>query len=486
MIRSASSLFALVAVALLTLWACGDDGSNVSPESPVATVSVTPSTSTLAPGETVQLEAVTQDAAGTVLTDREIAWSSSAEAVATVSETGLVTGVSEGSATIRATSEGKTGSAAITVTMPPLTFASISAGFVHTCALTGAGAAYCWGHNFYGQLGNSTTTDPAVPTSIPTAVSGDLSFSALATSQGDSHTCALTGSGMAYCWGGNELGQLGTGSRTNSSTPLPVSGGLTFTAIAGGGAHTCGLTGSGAAYCWGLDIFGQLGLGTTPAGSCDFVDGPSEPCSTSPVTVSGSLSFIQLAAGDFHSCGLSSSGAAYCWGFNDSGQLGDGSTTTSSTPVAVSGGHSFTALVAGNAHTCGVITSGAAYCWGNGDNNQIGNGSFTTPINPTPVAVSGGQSFTVLSAGTVHTCGLSSSRAAFCWGGGPALGTSTPGSPISAVAGGLSFSSIAAGDVHSCGVAISGVAYCWGENYIGQLGNGTTNDSRTPVRIAGQ
>jgi alpha-tubulin suppressor-like RCC1 family protein len=141
----------------------------------------------------------------------------------------------------------------------PLRFAEISAGFVHTCALTEAGAAYCWGHNFYGQLGNGTTTDPTVPTSIPTAVSGGLSFSALATSQGDYHTSALTGSGAAFCWGDGPLG-----TSTGPVVPIAaVSGGLSLSAIAAGDVHSCGIAGAGVVYCWGDNYIGQLGNGTT-------------------------------------------------------------------------------------------------------------------------------------------------------------------------------------------------------------------------------
>src|SRR5262245_4624739 len=156
---------------------------------------------------------------------------------------------------------------------------------------------------------------------MPVAVSGGLSFTAL--SAGADHTCGLTGSGAVYCWGKNISGQLGTGSMANSSIPVAVLGGLSFTALSAGAEHTCGLTGSGAAYCWGDNWCGQLGDGSRTL----FIG--------TPVAVSGGLAFNALAAASTHTCGLTSAGAAYCWGSNDSGRLGRGTFDYSTVPIAV-------------------------------------------------------------------------------------------------------------------------------------------------------
>ncbi len=282
-------------------------------------------------------------------------------------------------------------------------FSAIVASGFHTCALASSGAAYCWGANHTGQLGNGSTTSSAAPV----AVSGGLSFSALATggtlfpTHGPAafytlaHTCGLTRAGAAYCWGDNSYGQLGAGSPTRSATPVAVSGGLSFRALAAGTAYTCALTSTGAAYCWGA------GYGTAP------------------VAVSGGLSFSALAAGTSHTCGLTGSGVAYCWGYNGDGQLGDGSTMSSALPVAVSGGLNFSALAAGGGrngrgHTCGITSAGAASCWGDNSSGQLGDGSTTN--RSTPVAVSGGLTFTAVVAGGAHTCGLTSAGARYCWG----------------------------------------------------------------------
>ena len=138
------------------------------------------------------------------------------------------------------------------------TFARVSAGFGHTCGVTSGGAAYCWGYNLYGQLGDGTTTDR----SSPVLVAGSVSFAAVSAGV-YGHTCGVPAGGAAYCWGPNPYGELGDGTTTNQSSPVLVAGGVSFAAVSAGGAHTCGVTAGGAAYCWGLNSKGQLGDGTT-------------------------------------------------------------------------------------------------------------------------------------------------------------------------------------------------------------------------------
>ena len=318
-----------------------------------------------------------------------------------------------------------------------LTFSAIAAGYWHTCGLTPAGAVYCWGSSDQGQLGNGSTTYSLAPV----AVSGGLTFSAIAVGEGASYTCGLTDAGAAYCWGRNFEGELGNGSRTSSSTPVAVSGGLTFSAIAAGGLHTCVLTTVGEAYCWASNSLGHLGIemGTGPE-TCP--QGLSPPrggfdCSTLPIRVASARHWSDLAAGFVHTCGWTPGGEGYCWGEDFLGELGDGSTgTASSTPVAVSGALTFSAIAPGHNHTCGLTIGGAPYCWGYNLLGQLGDGSTTS--SATPVAVSGG----------------------------------------------LSFSAVATGENHSCGITSAGAVYCWGYNGSGQLGDGTTTQRLVPTAVA--
>jgi alpha-tubulin suppressor-like RCC1 family protein len=145
------------------------------------------------------------------------------------------------------------------------------------------------------------------------------------------HACALTPAGAAWCWGGNTAGQRGDSTITGGATPGPVSGGLAFRLLSAGTAHTCGLTADGSAWCWGSNADGRLGS-TPGAESCAGL-----PCSTTPVAVSGGLRFVTISAGGAHTCGIATDGVAYCWGANAAGQLGDGSTASSAAPVRVVG-----------------------------------------------------------------------------------------------------------------------------------------------------
>jgi alpha-tubulin suppressor-like RCC1 family protein len=283
------------------------------------------------------------------------------------------------------------------------TFQAVSAGESHTCGLTTAGDAYCWGDNSYGQLGTGTVTSQE-PTPLP--VTGGHTFQSV--SVGYIHTCGLTTAGDAYCWGNNYHGQLGTGSTTpwpsEEPTPLPVTSGHTFQSVSEGYNHTCGLTTAGDAYCWGRNDVGQLGIGTATL---------QEP---TPLPVTGGHPFQAVSAGSSHTCGVTTAGDAYCWGYNLYGQVGSGWWTWSEpAPLPVTGGHPFQAVSAGGNHTCGVTTAGDAYCWGFNGAGELGMGTATL-LEPTPLPVTGSHTFRAVSAGGHHTCGLTTAGDAYCWG----------------------------------------------------------------------
>jgi len=279
-------------------------------------------------------------------------------------------------------------------------FTSITSGYYRSCGLTAQGEAWCWGSNDFGALGTGDT----VHVVVPTQVSGGHAFTALVTSR--DHGCGIDTAGEAWCWGHNNLGQLGNGGGADSYVPVKVLGGHVFTSISSTWDHTCAVAQGGDAYCWGYNLRGALGDGTTTQRA-------------TPVKVKGGITFASVSGGMSYSCGVSTTGAGWCWGDNSFSTLGNGgatSTESSFVPVALSGGITWAAIAAGpRPATCGVATSGAAYCWGRNDGIAMlggtSNGSSTVPS-----AVWGGVSFASLSAGSTHTCGIGAGGSAYCWG----------------------------------------------------------------------
>jgi alpha-tubulin suppressor-like RCC1 family protein len=483
-------------LALLFLASC--DGEELSgPSSIVETVAVIPGVFSMVVDDTIRLTIIARGDIGNPLVGRPVVWETSSASVATVSASGLVTAVGTGAVNINATVEGKVGTATITVSPHFATeaFASVTAGGAHSCALTTNGVAYCWGRGESGQLGvpppvTTCLSPPLACALVPFPVAGGLKFERL--SAGGAYTCGLTSDGTAWCWGSNSFGQLGDGTQTTRNAPVAVATTERFTRIAAGQAHTCALTVSGAAWCWGANTRGELGDGTTQR-------------RTSPVQVVApdGVAFQQIASGadDFRgfTCGLASTGTAWCWGANDRGQLGRGNRDLSLSahpqPAPVSGSLVFATLVAGFAdHVCGLTAAGAAYCWGAGSYGQLGDG--LTVDSWLPLALPGGMSFVqVLPAGPSgdggFTCGLTSSGAAYCWGSNTnaTVGDGTTGGqrtrPV-AVTGSHQFASLSAGMGHVCGRTVGGVVYCWGSGRAGQLGTNYTSVSAQPVKVIGQ
>ena len=346
---------------------------------------------------------------------------------------------------LAAAASGVAGTTSGSFAVQPFAFVGASTGQYHTCAVSATGAAYCWGSNTSGALGDGTMT----PRAGPVPVLGGLRFSMV--SAGPNHSCGVTTSGAAYCWGGNSAGQLGDGTQNMRTSPALVAGGLSFRWLTAGSLYTCGVTTDDRAYCWGSNNDGKLGDGTTTG-------------RTSPVPVTGGLSFATLGAGYAHTCGVTTTNGAYCWGWNGFafGQLGDGSTASRPTPGPVAGDLHFVTVAAGTYHSCGVTTDGAAYCWGNNGRGQLGDGTTVQHTTPTPVA--GGLRLSAVTAGERHSCGLTTENEAFCWGDNWAL---TP----TAVSGGLTFAAISAGVDTNCGVTRDGAVYCWG------------GANSTPVRV---
>src|ERR1700674_5514322 len=311
------------------------------------------------------------------------------------------------------------------ISAPPIkTQAAGSSGF--------SGQVFAWGWNGYGQLGNGTTTN----SSTPVAVSLPSGSSVTAIAGGGQHSLSLTSSGQVMAWGSGGQGQLGNGTTTDSSTPVQVSlpSGTTVTAIAGAAAYSLALTSSGQVLAWGYNASGQLGNGTTATTGCY--------CISTPVAVSlpSGTTVTAIAAGEFHSLALTSTGKVLAWGQNVNGQLGNGATTNSSTPVAVSlpSGTTITAIAGGGQHSLALTSSGQVLAWGYNLDGELGNGTTTT--SSIPVAVS-------LPSGSILT--------AIAGGGYPSLALTSTGQVLA-----------------------------WGRNGFGQLGNGSTTTSSTPVVVS--
>ena len=292
---------------------------------------------------------------------------------------------------------------------------------------------------------------------------------------GGAHVCALTNGGDAYCWGYNGYGQLGDSTTTDALTPRRVAGNFRFAAIYAGANRTCGLTSAGAAYCWGQNAYGSLGDGT-------------ETDRATPTPVVGAPAFERLTMRLSHTCGLTAAGAVFCWGRNTEGVLGLPLTTViQPTAAPVPASVTFTTISAGSTHNCGLTSAGVMWCWGDGRQGELGDG--TTQSRPTPAPVSGRTAFVALHAGGGYTCGLATSGRVYCSGwnaiGQLGDGTQTDRTTLVPITGGPNFSLIMDGsDRHGCGLTASGLAYCWGDNAGGEIGDGTTQMRLAPVRSA--
>ena len=304
--------------------------------------------------------------------------------------------------------------------------------------------------------------DERLPGKVPSL--GD----ALAVAAGDRFSCALTGSGAVSCWGNNEFGQLGDGTNTTRSTPVPVVGLATgVTAIAARGEHACALVDS-RVRCWGANNDGQLGDGT-------MTERPA------PVEVAGITGVSAITTGGEHTCAILAGGGAECWGWNVWGQLGDGSTIDRPGPVQVNGlASGIVAISAGGRHTCALMTQGGVKCWGYGEFGQLGNGA--TADSPVPVDVSGlSGGIASITAGGNLTCALRTASGVLLGIDPTALRLRRGPDRIPAISNDVV--AVKAGFYHVCAVKAGGTVTCWGGNDVGQLGNGTIGDSSPPTLV---
>ncbi len=450
----------------------------------------------LAVGSTYSLSATPKDAAGHTLSNA-VTWSSSATTIASVNA-GVVTGIAPGSSVISASSGGVSAQVVVTVTAAvQFALSQVSPGY-HTCGLTPAGEAWCWGRNQDGEIGDGTNTQRR----RPVRVTGGHVFTQIAV--GLYHTCALKANGSVWCWGNNAEGELGDGTFASRNTPAQVPG-ITLVDISAGSLHSCGRTVAGAAWCWGDNRYGMLGDGTLMT--------RNRPVAV--VSAVGVLTFVQISAGQDRTCGVALSGDPWCWGGNGGGInsafpddvrgiLGVGNLVTPITqPFTIAGAivtssWQFAEVSAGYRYSCARTPANVIRCWGantytSTKGGQLGNGSLTVAFEPELIAA-GGETFSSIHTGFTSACALSTAGEAWCWGvnyggeagdGGP---TDFPNSqhhptPIRVV-GGHRFASLDIGKLNACGIKANGETWCWGYNLYGEIGDGTNVNRSSPTLVS--
>ncbi|WP_019901180.1 Ig-like domain repeat protein [Salinispora arenicola] len=336
-----------------------------------------------------------------------------------------------------------------------------------------------WGSNFFGELGNGTTTN----SSTPVAVSLPAGTAAVAIAAGDAHSVALTAAGTVLAWGDNSHGQLGDGTGADSLTPVGVSlpAGVTASAVAAGRDHSVALTSAGTVLAWGGNSFGQLGDGT--------VADRSTPVA---VALPPSTTVTAVAAGATHSVALTSAGTVLAWGGNSFGQLGDGTVVDRSTPVAVAlpPSTTVTAVAAGGNHSVALTSAGTVLAWGRNFFGQLGDGTVVDRSTPTVVSLPAGVTASAVAAGRIHSLALTTAGGVLAWGNNTfgQLGdgtTTTSSTPVSVtLPAATTITAISARDSqHSVAMTSAGAALSWGRNLRGQLGDGTTTNRSTPVNV---
>jgi alpha-tubulin suppressor-like RCC1 family protein len=360
--------------------------------------------------------------------------------------------------------------------VPASSVRSVAAGGLHSCAVTSAGAAMCWGFNGSGQLGDGTTEQRSRPAPVVGLTAGVLAVTA-----GAAHTCALLEGGAVKCWGDNAFGRLGDGTIRPSPVPVDVVGlGSGVRAISASGGSTCALTAAEGVKCWGFNGHGTLGTG----------DQRPRPVPTDVHDLRSGVA--EISTGADHTCARMERGPMKCWGNNDEGQLGNESGETgligplagSLRPSDVKGldGPLLT-MSSGGSHSCAVTARGSLRCWGS---DQFGALPGTSGSTRDPVEVLADRApWTTVSAGFTHTCAIDGAGALTCWGR-MLVGTFSaeleepyrPALPDAAVA-------VSVGDDHACAVTRAGGVSCWGANVQGQLGDGTTSDRKDPVAVVG-
>ena len=353
----------------------------------------------------------------------------------------------------------------------------VSAGEDTSCGIKSNGRAYCWGARDYGRIGDGGATTGAQLT--PILVAGGGTWKKISTDQ--THTCGLKMDNSAWCWGSGEYRKTGrpTNPTTDTNTPINIFGGAnSWLDIDAGNGHTCGIRSDGSARCWGLNDEGQLGIGSTT----------NSGANASPEVTGGGI-WLKIDAGYKQSCAIRNDGTLSCWGQNQEGEVGDGTQLRRTSPVAVSGGGTWKQVSGGNYYTCGIRENGTRHCWGVNDPTAL-LGDGITAYAEQPVEIVGGGVWKNVSLWGDFACGIRSDDSLLCWGNNDEGELGNNGSAATQVApvavnGGGSWASLSMGYYHGCGIRPGGALYCWGLNTSRQIGDGTSDALKlVPTAVA--
>lgn len=459
----------------------------------VVSIQIEPADVTVAVGATQQFVARTFDKDGVELFGRQLKWQSEdpetlnhgkAELAAPVDQTGLLEAKRPFRGQVRVSVEGDAAFAVATFKVV-LRSKAVAAGRFHTCALTGSNEAWCWGQNSVGELGRS----PDNASRLPGPVETSLRFVSI--SAGSNHSCGLTEEGAAWCWGGNAFGQLGNGDKEESVTPVRVErpvGAAPFVDIYAGDDYSCAIDSDAQAWCWGQNREGRLGDGSAIT---RYVPSPvSGEIHPGGGVVPIRFRFLSLGSNpdsrNVTTCGISIDDVGYCWGENEISAygIGAGQTLFSSQPMRLEGGLSFRTISVGREHSCGLTTEGKPYCWGHGLQGQLGDGKKGTGHHSlVPVAAQTDVLYDLLVSGGEETCALTDQGEIDCWGRPPGKLSYDVPSRVGMDSEWI-FVTASKGETHTCAINQDFVVYCWGDNVRGQLGNTRTDSPITePVAI---